>query len=90
MILLEAMAMDIPVVAHAVGGIPEVLGHGEFGALVEHQDVAEYAAAIIGSLGDPQAARERAEGARRQVERRYTAAACAARYMELYRSAGGG
>ncbi len=84
MTLLEAMALNVPVIAHAVGGIPQVLGSGEFGVLVEHQNIAEYAAAVIGSQDDPEAARDRTGRARLQVERRYSAAACAARYMELY------
>lgn len=32
--LLEAMAAGLPCIATSVGGIPEVLGHGRFGALV--------------------------------------------------------
>lgn len=89
MVLLEAMALNVPVVAHAVGGIPDVLGHGQFGVLVEHQDAAEYAAAIIDSVDDPQATRKKVEGARQQVGHRYTASVCTARYMELYRSLSG-
>ena len=86
MTLLEAMALNVPVIAHAVGGIPHVLGCGEFGVLVERQNIAEYAAAVIGSQDDPQVTRERAGRARLQVEHRYSATACAARYIELYRS----
>ena len=34
MILLEAMALKIPVLAHAVGGIPKLLDYGNCGILI--------------------------------------------------------
>jgi len=44
--LLEALATGTPVIATAVGGIPEVVRDGENGLLVPPRDVAEIAAAI--------------------------------------------
>ena len=44
--LLEALAAGAPVIATAVGGIPEVVRDGENGLLVPPRDVAEIAAAI--------------------------------------------
>ncbi len=89
MTLLEAMVLEVPVVSHAVGGIPEVLGHGDFGILVGQQDIAEYVAVITAALDNSQALRDRATGARRQIESRYTAAACASKYLGLYRMLSG-
>lgn len=43
MTLLEALAMEIPVIAHRVGGIPEVLADGECGWLVDEQTPEAYA-----------------------------------------------
>jgi glycosyltransferase involved in cell wall biosynthesis len=43
MILLEAMALKVPVVAHAVGGIPNLLAQGECGLLVEEHAAQGYA-----------------------------------------------
>jgi glycosyltransferase involved in cell wall biosynthesis len=51
--LLEAMASGTPVVATRVGGIPELVQHGENGWLVEPDDPEELAEAILAVLGDP-------------------------------------
>jgi len=53
--LLEGMALARPIVATAVGGIPEMLVDGESGFLVPPADPAALAAAIIPLLGDPAA-----------------------------------
>lgn len=68
--ILEAMARRRPVVASAVGGIPEVITHGVDGLLVPPGDPAALAAAIATLLADP-ALRERigAAGYRTVAER---------------------
>jgi glycosyltransferase involved in cell wall biosynthesis len=44
--ILEAMASGLPVVAHAVGGNPELVDHGRSGLLVPAGDPAALATAI--------------------------------------------
>lgn len=51
--LLDAMACAKPIVASRVGGIPEVVRHGETGLLVPPKDARDLAAAIIRLLLDP-------------------------------------
>ncbi|HQZ95862.1 MAG TPA: glycosyltransferase family 4 protein [Pyrinomonadaceae bacterium] len=46
LVLLEAMARKIPVVATNVGGIPEIIEHGMNGLLCQHENSEELAAAI--------------------------------------------
>jgi len=52
MALLEAMAAGLPVVATAVGGVPECVVDGETGLLVAVDDVAALSAALVGLAGD--------------------------------------
>jgi glycosyltransferase involved in cell wall biosynthesis len=50
--LLEGMALARPIVATAVGGIPEMLVDGTSGRLVPPDDPAALAAAVVELLGD--------------------------------------
>jgi glycosyltransferase involved in cell wall biosynthesis len=52
--LLEALAMGLPAVASAVGGIPTVLRPGIEGVLVEPGDVEGFATAYLDLARDPQ------------------------------------
>ena len=56
--LLEGMALARPIVASAVGGIPEMIADGESGILVPPDDADALAQALGALLGDP-ARRER-------------------------------
>jgi glycosyltransferase involved in cell wall biosynthesis len=65
--LLDAEALGVPVVATAVGGIPDVVEHGRTGVLVPGRDPEKLAAALIDVLRDPEGARRRAALARETV-----------------------
>lgn len=54
--ILEAMAMKKPVIASAVGGIPEVVIPHETGLLIPPQDPQAFAEAVISVLEDPEKA----------------------------------
>lgn len=57
--LLEAALVHTPVVATAVGGVPEIVGNGERGLLCPSEDPGKLAAAIIETLSKPQQAETR-------------------------------
>jgi glycosyltransferase involved in cell wall biosynthesis len=82
--ILEAMARRVPVVASAVGGVPEVITHGVDGVLVPPADPPALAAAISMLLADP-GLRTRIGGAGyRTVADRYSIDAQVRRIQELY------
>ena len=57
-VMVEAMALRIPVVATAVGGIPDVVVDGECGRLVASEDADAFSAALI-ELGRDEALRRK-------------------------------
>ncbi|MBA4135721.1 MAG: glycosyltransferase family 1 protein [Opitutus sp.] len=54
LVYLEAGAYGLPVVAHAIGGVPEAVLDGETGLLVPPEDPAALAAAFARLIGDPE------------------------------------
>jgi len=66
--IMEYMEAGLPVVAAAVGGVPQMIEDGVHGVLVARRDPHALAAAIDGLLGDP--ARRRALGDAGRARRR--------------------
>ncbi|MGA2269159.1 MAG: glycosyltransferase family 4 protein [Bryobacteraceae bacterium] len=81
---LLAMAAGVPVVASNVGGLPEIIRHGDNGLLVDNTPQA-IAAAIGKLLGDAAFARRMGDAARRTVMERFTVDHMVRRTMEVYR-----
>jgi glycosyltransferase involved in cell wall biosynthesis len=70
--LLEAMAAGRPVIATAVGGLPEVVTDGENGLLIPPRDAGALAQALERLLANPAWARELGENARRHVRAHFS------------------
>jgi glycosyltransferase involved in cell wall biosynthesis len=66
-VLLEAMAMGVPVVATNVSGIPEIVCHGRNGLLIEPDDPAALADAMTQLIDDPAMGAELGRAARQAV-----------------------
>ncbi|MGE3803481.1 MAG: glycosyltransferase family 4 protein [Gemmataceae bacterium] len=88
--LLEALAMETPVVATDVGGTRELVADGEHGLIVPPSAAAGLAAGIETALADREAARERAVSARARVERKLSFAARMQTVEEIYQQLGNG
>jgi len=70
-VAMEAMAAERPVVATEVGGVPEVVVHGETGILVRPGDPSALAAGIESLLGNRELARAMGERGRRRAAERF-------------------
>lgn len=80
--LIEAAAAALPVVARAVGGVPELVAHERTGWLGTSDD--ELLFGLDRLLGDAELARATGERARLRVARAHGAETLAARLEELY------
>jgi glycosyltransferase involved in cell wall biosynthesis len=83
-ILLDALEAGLPVVATAVGGIPEIIRDGENGMLVKPDEPAALEAAVTALHADG-GLRSRVARANRLRAREFSAATMTGRYDRLYR-----
>lgn len=86
MVVLEALALQRPVVASRVGGIPEVIAHDRSGKLVSPGDSSELALVLQELIDRPDIAKALGEEGRRRVEREFSASTMAERTADLYRA----
>lgn len=83
---LEAMAAGRAVVASSVGGLQEVVRHGETGFLVPAEDPEALAEALFELLNNDKLRMEMAAAGASRVERDFHARQMVASYERLYRS----
>ena len=82
--LMEAAACGVPAVAPAIGGVPELIDHGETGFVTSPGDPNELADALERLLVDP-ALRERlGAAARRRAEERFSVALHVDRLLQVW------
>ncbi|HSO33940.1 MAG TPA: glycosyltransferase [Labilithrix sp.] len=81
--LAEAMASRLPIVATAVGGVPDIVP-AQLGVLVPHGDPEALRAALQRLLDDPQARSAMGEAARRYALERFAEERMLDRYLALY------
>lgn len=87
LVILEAMAMQLPVVATAVNGIPELITSDSVGLLAPHEDDEALAGHLLEVLRDPERARRIAAGGRALVEGEFSARAFGENIAALYADA---
>lgn len=81
---VEAMALGVPVVACASGGVPEIITDGENGVLVPPGDPAALAAGIRRVLSDPFLVVRMIAKARKTAKSRFDAREMASAYERWY------
>jgi glycosyltransferase involved in cell wall biosynthesis len=84
LVVLEAMAAGVPVVATNVGGIPETIRDGVDGLLVPPGDAETLASALSRILDEPELAQRLSDAALHRADELYTPEALALRTAELY------
>ena len=85
-VLLEAMASGLPVIATRVGGMPEVIIENVTGKLVPVNDPEEFAAAIAEYVRTPELVAQHGVAGRQRIENTYSIDAMLDAYTGLYDS----
>jgi glycosyltransferase involved in cell wall biosynthesis len=88
--ILEAMSCEVPVVATAVGGVVDAVGDGREGLLVPWGDAVALTAAVERLSGEEPTRRRMGAAGRIRVQREFSTARMADRYVELYRDVAAG
>lgn len=81
---LEAMAVQVPVIASRVGGVPEVVDDGETGFLSAVGDVDKMAEDVVRLLTDAKLRRSMGKRARESAISRYSTDLVIPQYIEFY------
>jgi len=85
LVALQAAQMARPIVATRVGGLPEVVVHGQTGVLIENENVAELAEAISMLIECPEVAIGMGQAARNRALTSFGWDRCIDAYDMLYR-----
>ncbi len=81
--VMEAMSSGLPVIAARVGGVPEIVVHGQTGWLVGPGDFEDIASRVAGLLADPTARADMGQHARTYALARLGTQASTARVEQL-------
>jgi glycosyltransferase involved in cell wall biosynthesis len=84
MVLVEAMAAGIPVVAHNGTGIPCIVDDGVTGYVVNVRDMQKYTDALLTVLSDPALRQRMGVAGRRQAETRFGQTEIASQLFAIY------
>lgn len=83
-VICEAMAMKIPVIASKVGGITDVVSDGETGILVPPADSSSLAGAISGLLSDKEKMLKMGQAGYEKVKKEFLEESSKAKLMDFY------
>ncbi len=83
-VVLEAMAMALPVVSTPAGGVPEVITDGENGRMVPFRDPQAMARVILELLDQPEKSAALGRAARKKIEEEFTLERMIDQYEKFY------
>lgn len=84
MVILEAMAAKVPVVASAVGGIPEMIREGKNGFCVPPGDVASLSEKLLFLVNDKDLREKMGKAAKRHVEESFSETTMIRKTRQVY------
>ena len=84
MVIAEAYSQGLPVVGSRIGGIAEIVRHGETGLLFEPGDPDALAAAVEWMASNPDSVAEMAKAARKDYEEKYTPEQNLGQLLDIY------
>jgi glycosyltransferase involved in cell wall biosynthesis len=87
MVALEAMKHNTLIVTHSIGGLPELLGHGRCGYVLDTQCVEGFADVLNNIIKRPADAAQITEKARHQLQDHYSSQAMAQQHLVVYQHA---
>lgn len=83
---LEALAMGVPVIAHPVGGVPEIVEHGRSGFLLDRLDPVRWAEIVREVATRPGLRAALVDHGRRAMAQNFSWATNRQTYLDLYRA----
>jgi glycosyltransferase involved in cell wall biosynthesis len=86
-VLLEAQASGVPVVAFDAGGVKEAMRDGETGLLIKPGDTDSFAEGLIKLLNNKASRVTLGQNGRKYVNTNYTWDVCTKKMLEVYREA---
>ncbi len=87
MVALEAMKHQTLIVTHKIGGLPDLLGHGEFGYVLDSQRTEQFVETLACIIQRPELAACKAELARQHLEQHFSSRTMAQQHITLYQQA---
>ena len=84
-VVLEAMACELPVVAFATGGIPDMIRHRETGLLAPTGDVVQLTESIMALVQNPELRAPMGREARARVRKHFTPEQQTSKMADIYR-----
>jgi len=83
-VVMEAMALGLPVVGTAIGGTPEQIAAGETGLLVPPADPTALAEALAGLIASKETRRAMGEAARERIREKFSLHAMVEQIQDIY------